>query len=112
MPYLGICLGMQIAVVEFARNVLGLTGANSVEIDPATPHPAVVFMPGEPAALRGWQGCAGRAALAGLRWQGCAGRAALAGLRWQGCAGRAALAGPISTPPPAAHQPTPPLTTT
>ena len=44
-PYLGICLGMQIAVVEFARNVLGWEGANSTEIDPATPHPVVVFMP-------------------------------------------------------------------
>jgi CTP synthase len=44
-PYLGICLGMQTAVVEFARNVLGWPGANSAEFDPATPHPVVVFMP-------------------------------------------------------------------
>ena len=44
-PYLGICLGMQIAVIEFARNVLGWENANSTEIDPATPHPVVVFMP-------------------------------------------------------------------
>jgi len=44
-PYLGICLGMQIAVVEFARNVLEWEDANSTEIDPATPHPVVVFMP-------------------------------------------------------------------
>ena len=44
-PYLGICLGMQIAVIEYARNVLGWEGANSTEIDPATPHPVVVFMP-------------------------------------------------------------------
>ena len=44
-PYLGICLGMQLAVVEFARNVLGLADANSAEFDAATPHPAVVFMP-------------------------------------------------------------------
>lgn len=44
-PYLGICLGMQIAVIEFARNVLGWEGANSTEIDAATPHPVVVFMP-------------------------------------------------------------------
>ncbi|KAG2488432.1 hypothetical protein HYH03_012939 [Edaphochlamys debaryana] len=44
-PYLGICLGMQIAVIEFARNVLGLKDANSTEFVPATPHPAVVFMP-------------------------------------------------------------------
>jgi len=45
IPYLGICLGMQIAVVEFARNVLGLDDANSTEFDSATPHPCVVFMP-------------------------------------------------------------------
>eukprot|EP00889_Picochlorum_renovo_P002408 jgi/Picre1/29438/NNA_004826.t1 len=44
-PYLGICLGMQIAVIEFARNVMGWDNANSAEIDPATPHPVVVFMP-------------------------------------------------------------------
>ncbi|GIL87264.1 hypothetical protein Vretimale_1778 [Volvox reticuliferus] len=44
-PYLGICLGMQIAVIEYVRNVLGLTEANSTEFAPATPHPAVVFMP-------------------------------------------------------------------
>uniref|UniRef100_A0A7S0RRZ8 CTP synthase n=1 Tax=Chlamydomonas leiostraca TaxID=1034604 RepID=A0A7S0RRZ8_9CHLO len=44
-PYLGICLGMQIAVIEFARNVLGMTEANSTEFAPATPQPAVVFMP-------------------------------------------------------------------
>ena len=44
-PYLGICLGMQLAVVEFARHVLGLADANSAEFDGATPHPAVVFMP-------------------------------------------------------------------
>ena len=36
---------MQVAVIEFARNVLGLEGANSTEIAPATPHPVVVFMP-------------------------------------------------------------------
>ena len=45
VPYLGICLGMQIAVVEFARNVLGKAGANSTEFDPSTRNPAVVFMP-------------------------------------------------------------------
>lgn len=44
-PYLGICLGMQIAVVEFARNVMGWREANSTEFEPATPHPTVVFMP-------------------------------------------------------------------
>ena len=44
-PYLGICLGMQIAVIEFARTVLGLVDANSAEFDAATPAPVVVFMP-------------------------------------------------------------------
>ncbi len=38
VPYFGICLGMQTACVEFARNVCGLTGANSTEFDPASPH--------------------------------------------------------------------------
>ncbi|XP_024532866.1 CTP synthase isoform X1 [Selaginella moellendorffii] len=45
VPYLGVCLGMQIAVIEFARSVLGLDGANSTEFDPATPHPCVLYMP-------------------------------------------------------------------
>lgn len=41
IPYLGICYGMQAAVVEFARNVCGLNGANTTEIDPNTPHPVI-----------------------------------------------------------------------
>jgi CTP synthase len=41
VPYLGICYGMQAAVVEFARNVCGLEGANSTECDPSTPHPVI-----------------------------------------------------------------------
>ncbi|MDH3789084.1 MAG: CTP synthase [Xanthomonadales bacterium] len=41
VPYLGICYGMQAAAVEFARNVCGLEGANTTEIDPATPHPVI-----------------------------------------------------------------------
>jgi CTP synthase len=41
VPYLGICLGMQLAVVEFARSVCALAGANSTEFDPDTPHPVV-----------------------------------------------------------------------
>ncbi|MBT4058775.1 MAG: CTP synthase (glutamine hydrolyzing) [Euryarchaeota archaeon] len=45
VPYLGVCLGLQVAVIEFARNVLGLKGANSTEFDEDTPHPAVIFMP-------------------------------------------------------------------
>jgi CTP synthase len=41
VPYLGICLGMQLAVIEFARDVAGLKGANSTEFDPKGPHPLV-----------------------------------------------------------------------
>jgi CTP synthase len=44
VPYLGICLGMQVAVCEFARNVAGLEAANSSEFDPATPHPVIDLM--------------------------------------------------------------------
>lgn len=45
VPYLGICLGLQIAVIEFARNVLSWEGANSVELNPDTQHPVVIEMP-------------------------------------------------------------------
>src|SRR5688572_3970686 len=45
IPYLGICLGMQIAVAEFARNVCGMDGANSTEFDPETPFPVVDLLP-------------------------------------------------------------------
>ena len=45
IPYLGICLGMQVAVIEFARNVAGLEGANSTEFDPYTPYPVIDLMP-------------------------------------------------------------------
>ncbi|XP_023768950.1 uncharacterized protein LOC111917501 isoform X1 [Lactuca sativa] len=45
IPYLGICLGMQIAVIEYARSVLGLQNANSTEFDPETKNPCVIFMP-------------------------------------------------------------------
>lgn len=44
-PFLGICLGMQLAVVEFARNVALLDGANSIEFDPDTPNPVIHLMP-------------------------------------------------------------------
>lgn len=45
VPYLGICLGMQVAIIEFARNVLGFADANSAEIDPATIHPVIDILP-------------------------------------------------------------------
>ncbi|CAO1948144.1 unnamed protein product [Urochloa humidicola] len=45
VPYLGICLGMQIAVIEFARSVMKLRGANSTEFDPSPISPCVIFMP-------------------------------------------------------------------
>jgi CTP synthase len=45
IPFLGICLGMQIAVVEFARHVCGMDGANSAEFDPETPYPVVDLLP-------------------------------------------------------------------
>jgi CTP synthase len=45
IPFFGICLGMQLAVVEFARNVAGLGGANSSEFDKDTPHPVIDLMP-------------------------------------------------------------------
>lgn len=44
-PFLGLCFGLQMAVVEFARNVLGLENANSTEHDPETPHPVIDLMP-------------------------------------------------------------------
>ncbi|MGH8667781.1 MAG: CTP synthase [Burkholderiales bacterium] len=44
IPYLGICLGMQLATIEFARNVAGLAGANSTEFDQDTPHPVVALI--------------------------------------------------------------------
>ena len=44
IPYLGLCLGMQIAVIEFARNVCGLKGANSTEFDPKSLHPVICLL--------------------------------------------------------------------
>ena len=44
IPYLGICLGMQLAVIEYARHKAGLAGANSTEFDPQTPHPVVALI--------------------------------------------------------------------
>ncbi len=45
IPYLGLCFGFQMAVIEFARNVCGLRNANSTEIDPNTPHPVIDILP-------------------------------------------------------------------
>lgn len=45
VPFLGICLGMQLASVEYARNVLGLKGAHSAELNPDTPHPIIDLLP-------------------------------------------------------------------
>ncbi|MEE2840878.1 MAG: CTP synthase [Chloroflexota bacterium] len=47
IPYLGLCLGMQIMVVEYARNELGISTASSLEIDPEAEHPVIAFMPGQ-----------------------------------------------------------------
>jgi len=44
IPYFGLCLGMQIATIEFARNVCGLEKANSTEFDPDTPHPVICLL--------------------------------------------------------------------
>ena len=44
MPYLGICLGMQVATIEFARHVAGLKGANSTEFEPSCPHPVIALI--------------------------------------------------------------------
>ena len=45
IPFLGVCLGMQLAVAEFARHVVGLDGANSTEFDPETPYPVIDLLP-------------------------------------------------------------------
>ncbi|MDO5406889.1 MAG: CTP synthase [Eubacteriales bacterium] len=45
IPFLGLCLGMQLAIVEFARNVAGLTRAASIELEPDTPDPVIALMP-------------------------------------------------------------------
>jgi CTP synthase len=44
VPYLGICLGMQVATIEYARHVAGLAGANSTEFEPASPHPVIALI--------------------------------------------------------------------
>ena len=45
IPFLGLCLGMQLSIVEFARNVIGYNDAHSIELDPATTHPVIALMP-------------------------------------------------------------------
>jgi CTP synthase len=45
LPFLGICYGMQLAVVEYARNVCGLAGAHTAEVAPSAPHPVIEFLP-------------------------------------------------------------------
>ena len=47
VPFLGLCLGMQLAVVEFSRNVMGWRGANSTEFDPASAYPVLDLLPGQ-----------------------------------------------------------------
>jgi CTP synthase len=44
LPYLGICLGMQVATIEYARNMAGLAGANSTEFEPESPHPVIALI--------------------------------------------------------------------
>ncbi|MBN1149930.1 CTP synthase [candidate division WOR-3 bacterium] len=51
IPYLGLCLGMQLALVEIARNILGLEGADSTENEPHTPHPVVTLLPSQQEAM-------------------------------------------------------------
>ncbi|MGD9597325.1 MAG: CTP synthase [Steroidobacteraceae bacterium] len=55
IPYLGICLGMQLAIIEYGRNVLGLTDANSTEFNRATPHPVIALITEWQDALKGAQ---------------------------------------------------------
>jgi CTP synthase len=45
LPYLGLCYGMQLMTVEYARNVAKLAGAHTTEIDPKTPHPVILILP-------------------------------------------------------------------
>ncbi len=45
VPYLGLCLGMQLAIVEYARNVVGYNDAHSIELNPSTTHPVIALMP-------------------------------------------------------------------
>jgi len=55
IPYLGLCFGMQMAVIEFARNVCGFKRANSTEVDPRTPYPVIHIMPDQKKYLKEYQ---------------------------------------------------------
>ncbi len=56
IPFFGICLGMQLVVIEYARNVVGLEGAHSTEFDASTPHPVVDLLPEHAAQEKGFGG--------------------------------------------------------
>lgn len=58
IPFLGICFGMQLAIIEYAHNVLGFTDANSTELSPETIHPVVVKMPNIRVGIKkvSWEG--------------------------------------------------------
>jgi len=55
IPFLGLCYGLQLATIEFARNVSGLRGANTTEINPKTPYPVVYIMPEQEKLIEGSQ---------------------------------------------------------
>jgi CTP synthase len=88
VPYFGLCYGMQMAVIEFARHVLGLEGANTEEADPDSPHKVIHIMPGQ-AELIAKQGYGGTIRLGG--WP-CL---LIKGTRLQGA--YEALKGPVET---------------
>ena len=77
IPYLGVCLGMQMMVIEFARNVLGLTGANSTEVDQQTPHPVISLL----SEQMGIEDMGGTMRLGGYRCKLVAGHARGGGVR-------------------------------
>lgn len=52
IPYFGLCYGMQLAVIEYTRHVLGLTEAHTTEVNPKTPHPVIDIMPGQKEHLK------------------------------------------------------------
>lgn len=52
IPYLGLCLGLQLAIIEYANDVLGMKGANTTEFDPKTPYPVVDYLPDQYKGIR------------------------------------------------------------